>query len=414
MKDLTFNKLKLKVALIYNFALPALLLNCVGIFIFNLTKFNGVTTAAAGWLEIFKDFSILGGSIILASYIPKMGYKKSLLIGVVLEAIACLLMGLYPSFMTARLFFMFVGVAFALIKVSIYSTAGLITDKDTEHASFLSILEGFFMVGILSGAWIFAFFMSHGGWINTFWFLIVLVVVGGFLMLFVSIDESKLEKTVKKENFYDSYKKMLMLLAKITVWVFIALAICYLFIEQGILNFLPLFDQNILHLSNSASVEIISLLSAGIAAGRLIFGVVMKYIHWSKVLFVCILAALVTLIIALYLASSLGSASQLIGDWRNFPIATYMFPLVGFFVAPIYPTLCSSILTKQPIQNQSAMTVLIIVFSAIGGSLGSILVGEFFGKFGGLPAFGVFMVPLFILLILVFPYYLMLKNQPGG
>ncbi|AFJ43392.1 hypothetical protein [Francisella orientalis] len=48
-------------------------------------------------------------------------------------------------------------------------------------------------------------------------------------------------------------------------------------------------------------------------------------------------------------------------------IIALLFPMIGFFMAPIYPTLCSSILSSQPENLQSAMAGLIIIFSALGG-----------------------------------------------
>jgi MFS transporter, FHS family, glucose/mannose:H+ symporter len=412
--------MQLKVALLFNFALPALLLNCVGIFVLNLTNNYGITAGMAGWLEPFKDFSILICSFLLVSYIPRMGYKKTLLIGLVLQMIGCIEMALFPSFLASSIFFIFIGVGFGLIKVSAYSSVGLITSNESEHAGFLSMLEGFFMVGILIGFWIFAFFMKYmGGWTNTFWFLLALCVVGFFLLLLAPFDESKLKKeeqeeaAMHKESFVTGYIKMAKVFLEIAAWFFIVLAFCYLFIEQGVLNFLPLFDQNILHLSSSASVQIASLLTGGIALGRLVFGYVMKYIHWSKVLFVCILLSLVVLFLALYLAANLPLHSgDAISAWTKFPLAAYMLPVVGFLVGPIYPTLCSSILSKQKISDQSAMSVIIVIFSAIGGTVGSVWVGNLFDAVGGLRAFSIFMVPLFCLMILVLPYHFLLKRMP--
>ena len=100
---------KLKAILIYNFALQALLLNCVGIVILNLNKYNHVSPQSSSYLESFKDISMLIGSILLISYIAKSGYKKTLLVGVFLEFVACVLMGLYPTLFTARGLFYFGG-----------------------------------------------------------------------------------------------------------------------------------------------------------------------------------------------------------------------------------------------------------------------------------------------------------------
>jgi fucose permease len=253
--------------------------------------------------------------------------------------------------------------------------------------------------------------MQTDNWSNAFWLLAIACVVGLVFIIFTPMDETKIQLE-KKQPFYKDYKKMLVLLAKFTMWAFLLLAFCYLFIEQGILNFLPIFNVQVLHIPSSASVEVASLLSAGIALGRIMFSFIVKYIHWSKALFICIISALIVLLISLYLTLHISGDAHYT-HWNEFPPAAYLLPVVGFMVGPVYPTLCSSILSKQKIEDQSSTTVLIIIFSALGGSAGSILVGAAFNVIGGLQAFAVFMIPLVILLIFVLPYNYLLHNSTG-
>lgn len=44
-----------------------------------------------------------------------------------------------------------VGIGFALVKVSVYSSIGLITKSEQEHARFASTIQGIFMIAVLSG-----------------------------------------------------------------------------------------------------------------------------------------------------------------------------------------------------------------------------------------------------------------------
>jgi hypothetical protein len=48
-----------------------------------------------------------------------------------------------------KLLFAVTGTCFALIKVSVYATIGIITTDKKEHASFMNFIESFFMVGRL-------------------------------------------------------------------------------------------------------------------------------------------------------------------------------------------------------------------------------------------------------------------------
>ena len=83
------------------------------------------------------------------------------------------------------------------------------------------------------------------------------------------------------------------------------------------------------------------------------------------------------------------------------PFAAYMLPLIGFFMAPIYPLLNSVMLSSLAKYKHAAMTGLIVVFSALGGTTGSIITGFVFDKFSGQHAFYLTLVPIALLLITV-------------
>ena len=64
-----------KWALYLNFFVFAILLNSVGIVILKSINNYGVTELQASTLELFKDMSVAAVSFLLASFIPKIGYK---------------------------------------------------------------------------------------------------------------------------------------------------------------------------------------------------------------------------------------------------------------------------------------------------------------------------------------------------
>ncbi|MBC7042341.1 DUF1385 domain-containing protein, partial [Salmonella enterica subsp. enterica serovar Enteritidis] len=85
-----------------------------------------------------------------------------------------LAMPLAPGFWTTRLMFLAVGVGFGVAKVSVYSFVGLLTKDSTQHASLLNVIEGVFMLGVLSGYWIFAAFINPTNpadpqWLNVYY-----------------------------------------------------------------------------------------------------------------------------------------------------------------------------------------------------------------------------------------------------
>jgi fucose permease len=84
--------------------------------------------------------------------------------------------------------------------------------------------------------------------------------------------------------------------------------------------------------------------------------------------------------------------------WMNAPLAVYLFPLMGGLLAPIYPSINSVILASIPKYLHSAMSGLIVVFSAIGGTIGSIITGFVFQEFSGQQAFYLSLIPLSLLI----------------
>ena len=74
---------------------------------------------------------------------------------------------------------------------------------------------------------------------------------------------------------------------------------------------------------------------------------------------------------------------------------------MGFFMAPIYPVLNSVMLSALQKHQHAAMTGLIVVFSALGGTTGSVITGYVFEHFSGQYAFYLSLVPMSLIFISV-------------
>ena len=149
-----------KLSLFINYFLFAILLNSVGTVILQVQNTYGVSESAASILEAFKDLSIAVTSFLVASFIARIGYKRSMLFALGFIGIVCLVMPQVPTFWMTKLMFAATGVGFALVKVSVFATLVLITDNKKEHVSLMNFLESFFMVGIMLGYFIFSGFVD--------------------------------------------------------------------------------------------------------------------------------------------------------------------------------------------------------------------------------------------------------------
>lgn len=397
---------KIKLSLICNYIIFAILLNSVGVVVLQVINDFGVNPESASVLEAYKDLSIAIASFLFASYIPKFGYKKSMITGLSIVIIGSIMMPLFGGFAMSQILFAMVGVSFALIKVSVYSTVSLVTADSNEHASFMSILEGFFMIGVLGGFWLFGTFIDIANnsdtisWLDTYW---VLAAIGGLalaLLISTELDETSIK--TETGNTMQDFLDMISLIKYPLVIFFILGAFVYVYIEQAINTWLPTFNYQVLQLPDSMSVQITSIYAGALAAGRLLGGYVMKKFNWFYVLQACILMGGVLVLLVLPLTIGIEPGS--VNSWADVPVAAYVLPAIGLFLAPIYPTLSSSILSALPKNRQSGMTGLIVIFSALGGTTGSIITGFLFGRLDGQVAFYFTLIPLAILFLILIPY----------
>jgi fucose permease len=390
----------IKLAMYLNYFVFAILLNSVGIVILKSQANYGVDELQASILEAFKDLPIAIVSFLLASFLPRIGYKKAMLIGLALVAVACLSMYFGNSFNAAKILFATVGVSFALIKVSVYSLIGTVTENQQEHNSLMSSIEGVFMIGIALAYFLFPAFNSNDNpdsWLNVYWLLAGLTVVSFGFLFFTQFEETK---DITGVNLADDFAQMVALLAKLLTIVFVISAFLFVMIEQGIMSWLPTFNSKVLHLPENISIMMASILAISLAAGRILAGIITKKINWIWVLSFCIVMAM--LVVVFVLPKTVGLQVQEINSLADIPLIGFAFPLVGLFIAPIYPLLNSVVLSALPKKLHSAMTGLIVVFSALGGTLGSRIIGYLFKNEGPENAFYYTLIPMLLLLVSFF------------
>jgi fucose permease len=394
---------RIKVCLYLNYFVFAILLNSVGILIQKSINTYHVDEITASSLEAFKDLSIAFVSFLIGSFLPRLGYKKGMLIALALVFAGCLGMYWGNSFTSVRILFACVGISFAVVKVSVYSMIGLITSSDKEHKSLLTSIESFFMIGIAAGFIAFPLFYSDtdpNAWLNIYLVLAALVAIS-FLILLVS--KFNIQYEVPGTSIHDDFIEMVKLLKRPLVLVFAIAAFMYVMTEQGIMSWLPTFNEKVLHLPVKTSIYMAVILMLSIALGRFISSLLVKKISWLAILCTCLIGA--ALMVLLVLPQTQNLAHGDIQSLKDVPVIAYVFPLIGFFLAPIYPLVNSFVLSATEKIFHSPMASLLVFFSAIGGTLGSRLVGYLFKHIGGQKAFYFSLIPMAVLLLCLLFFY---------
>ena len=399
----------IKLSLYTNYFVFAILLNSVGIVILKSQNVYGVDEVMASTLELFKDLSIAIVSFFVASQLPAIGYKKAMLAALLLVTAATLGMYFGNSFLSAKILFAAVGTSFALIKVSVYSVIGQVTNSEKEHNSLMSSIEGVFMFGIALAYFIFPAFNKDddpNSWLNVYPFLALLCIISFGLLYFSEASENEASQYTGK-GYVEDFIEMIKMVKMNLVIVFVISAFLFVMIEQGIMTWLPTFYDRVMHLPENISIMMASILAISLGLGRLVAGILTKKISWIVILVSCLIIA------ALFILLILPQIGKLeVGEIQSFadvPLLGFAFPVIGFFIAPIYPLINSVVLSALPKEKHSAMTGLIVIFSALGGTLGSRLIGWLFKTVGGDLAFYYTLIPIAGLLVSLIALYKLTK-----
>lgn len=384
-----------------NYFVFAILLNSVGIVIAKSINVYGVSESQASVLEAFKDLPIAIVSFLIASFLPRFGYKKAMLTGLAIVFAGCILMLFGNSFLHTKILFMSVGISFALIKLSVYSLIGIITDSKKEHSAFMSSIEGFFMVGIALAYFLFPAFYSvtdENAWLNVYYVLLALIAASFVFLLFSKVEyEVEAIGTNIKEDLLYSLKLIIVPL----VLVFLVSAFLFVMIEQGIMTWLPRFNEKIFMFTEKLSVQMAVIFALSLALGRFVAGYLTKKISWVYLVIICVVISCGILLAVLpQLKVELDALAE-ISSLKDVPFLGFILPLIGLFIAPIYPLLNSTVLSSLPKSLHSPMSGLIIIFSALGGTIGSRIVGELFESIGGANAFYFLLIPMALLIVFV-------------
>lgn len=390
---------KIKFTLYLNYLVFAILLNSVGTIILKVQQNFDITKSQASVLEGFKDLPIAICSFLVASFLPKIGIKKSMLIALGIVSIMCFFMTQANDFWYFKLLFATIGVSFALIKISVFTSIGLVTNSDKEHSSMMGFLEGFFMIGVLLGNLLFSFFIDDNdpkstSWLQVYWILGGLSLLSFIFLLLTKLNEN--EAKVQGNNLISDVMNSLKLFKLNKVLLFLLCTFLFVLVEQSFQTWTPTFYKEVLKVPTSMSIQAGAILAGAFALGRFLSGFFSKSFSWIYIVTFCIVGFAISILLVLPLTHE--NESVLNVSWLNAPLVVYLFPLMGIFLAPIYPSINSIILASIPKYLHSSMSGLIVVFSAIGGTIGSMLTGSLFQEFSGQHAFYLSLIPLVLLL----------------
>ncbi|KAA3620905.1 MAG: MFS transporter [Flavobacterium sp.] len=391
--------LGIKISLFLIYFVFAALLNSVGILVERSQEVYEVAKGDAAFLELFKDLSIAVVSFVIGTFLPKLGYKRGMLISLALVFFGCIGMYYGNSFWSVKILFAVTGIGFAIVKVAVYALIGFVTDGKDDHRRLMSFIETVFMIGIIFMYVVFPLFYNDdpNGWLRGYLLMAGIIAVAFTIILFSKFN---IEVAQKNTSIREDIGAMLRLFLNPVIYVFAIFAFFYVMTEQGIMTWLPTFNKETLHMDSKLATQMAVILMASFAIGRFITGMLVKKIKWVYIALFGLLGAAVLVLVVLPMASNVPEmqASKL-GD---LPLVSFLFPMIGLFLAPLYPLISSTVLSATKKTDHSALAGILTFVSALGGTLGSVIIGNLFDLLGGNKVFYLSLIPMTIILVALF------------
>lgn len=338
-----------------SFLIFSMLLNCMGIVILKFAGGN-VSYSGLGFLESFKDLPIALVSVLSVNLINRTGTKRALLYSLLLVTVSCIVLPFFGDFWFFKIWFAVIGVGFAMAKISIFGILRNNIHTEKELSKVMNKIEAFFMIGI--------FCVNIGfGWLLTskyaemwkfgFWIIAALAIINFLLLIPADFKENSNSKAKNKIRFYK------LLDPKIIGFLLIIFLI--VFAEQGFNSWLPIFYKNHLKADSFLALQSGAFLALFSFAGRMITSRIISRIKWSTYIYTCLFAVCFLLIVA-----------QIFYHYSLIQFLILLFPVLGLFLSPLYPLYNSRMLSKTDQSDVNLLVSVIVVFSSLGSSVGSL------------------------------------------
>ena len=191
--------ISIKTILYLNYFVLSIFMSGLSVVILQLVVNYGFDKEVAGKLIAFKSLFVLFPCL-GTSYILQFGYKKSMLIGLLGVTIASMMIATVRDFWAVLFLFAVSGFSHTLIKISVYSTIGLITASRQKHTRLMSGVESAYVIGALLSPILFSWMIQWHFWYDTYWTIAILTVLVGVLLLLTRIDESAANQELEQPN----------------------------------------------------------------------------------------------------------------------------------------------------------------------------------------------------------------------
>ena len=310
-----------------------------------------MTEASAFHYAPMTAIAIAG--ISLGFLADKLGRKRSIIIGLVLFAVASFLFAAGNSFLFFVALLAVSGVAIGIFKTGALALVSDITSSTTEHTSTMNTVEGFFGMGAIVGTAIVAHLVAAGfSW--QYLYVIAGVVCVALIITALSV---KYPVTMKHSEEAIDLSRTMQMMRDPYALAFSSGIFLYVAVECAIYVWMPTLIKN---QQGFFALYALTIFFVVRAVGRFLGAWVLAHFDWTVVL------ALFSFAILVCFAGSV---------WLGAGAAVFLLPLSGLFMSVVYPTLNSKGISCFQKSQHGAVSGVILFFTCVAAALGPLAMG---------------------------------------
>jgi len=320
----------------------------------------------------------------------KWGRKSTIIIGLLIFAVACFLFAAGSSFLYFIALLAMVGIAVGLFKTGALALIGDISTSNKEHTATMNTVEGFFGVGAMVGPAIVSYLLVSGvSWKY-------LYICAGVLcaLLCLAAIKTNYPKTKAHAEGQISLKSSLKIIKDPYAIGFSMAIALYVATEVAIYVWMPTllveYNGSLVWLATYALTVFFALR----AGGRFLGVWMLKRFNWHQVMFWFSLAVFLC-----YLGTAIAGVDA----------AVVLLPLSGLFMSMIYPTLNSKGISCFPQAKHGAIAGVILFFTAVSAAIAPLLMGVVSDIFGHV-SYGFYLATIFAAALTILASYNLIKN----
>ena len=373
------------------FMMFAMTTDAVGVIIPEIIREFGLSHTAAAAFHYAPMAAIGLSGILLGFLADRIGRKKTIMIGLVLFAIACFLFAMGNTFAFFVGLLVISGTAIGIFKTGALALVGDISKSTTEHTGTMNAVEGFFGVGAIIGPALVTYLLTIG----MSWKYLYVIAGGICVILCVCALLVRYPTTQKASGEPIDLKRTLKMTKNPYALGFSLAAALYVGTEAAIYVWMPTlladYDGPAIWFATYA-LTIFFVLRAG---GRFLGAWVLTHFNWTTVMLWFSAA-----IFACYLASMIIGINA----------AVYLLPISGLFMSMMYPTINSKGISCFPKAEHGSVAGVILFFTAAAAAAGPLFMGAFSDIMGGEAKYGFYLATVFAGLLFIGMLYNYLSN----